>query len=240
MVHVGIRLKGDHLFLSPNIMSSLWKLCPQICLCVCSSRHGAGSLLGITTSQHRSDHFQNKQSLEMIWNGSSNSHTKPREKVCALENSITFGSQIQHQRDELVFIVPLVRKRTTRKYLHVCLVFSSDIREDLTSFCSTVSLSPTQTQTLMGRFPLGGAWIHLSLSKVWSLSFGAWVKWDCHSKISWNRIIMLWYSDGKFSWHNHVNRYAHIKRGAEKINTHTKRVGRDEEENVSVFWSVRR
>lgn len=60
-----------------------------------------------------------------------------------------------------------------------------------------------------GRFQLNLAWICLNFSKVLKShqSCEAWVKWDCHFKKSWDHIIMLWYSIGKFSWHSHAQRY---------------------------------
>lgn len=50
-----------------------------------------------------------------------------------------FGSHIWHQKEETQCIVSLVRQRATLKYLHVCVVFSSDIRQALTLFCPSVS-----------------------------------------------------------------------------------------------------
>lgn len=60
-------------------------------------------------------------------------------KACALDRSIAFGSLIWHQKEETGFLVLLVRQCATLKCLHVCIVFSSDIRQTLTLFCPSIS-----------------------------------------------------------------------------------------------------
>lgn len=86
------------------------------------------------------------------------------------------------------------RQCATLKYQHVCVVYSSGIRQAL--ICPSIF----HTCSLMRKFQLSRAWIRLSLSKVWKFhhrSCEAWVKWDCHSKVSWDHIILLWYIVGK-------------------------------------------
>ena len=197
---------GSHLLLSPTIMTSLWKPCAKIWLYDCSSRQWAECHLGISISLNWSDHFQ---------------HTVSRNNLKRF-----FKTFVQHTGKAVctggiyyLWFSYLAPKKRIRIHCCICQAmwnaeisacvhsFLSDITKNLTLFNPTVSLS--HTLSLMGRFPLDGAWIRLSLSKMWSLSCGAWVKWDCHSKISWDRIIMLWYSNGKFSWHSHAHRYAH-------------------------------
>lgn len=95
------------------------------------------------------------------------------------------------------------------RYLHMCLV--SLIWHYIShpfSFFSCPCASLLHFLSFTGRFQLNVAWICLNFSKVLKSpqSCEAWVKWDCHLKKSWDHIIMLWYSIGKFSWHSHAQR----------------------------------
>lgn len=116
------------------------------------------------------------------------------------------------------------------RYLHMCLV--SLIWHYISppfSFFPCPCASLLHFLSFTGRFQLNVAWICLNFSKVLKShqSCEAWVKWDCHLKKSWDHIIMLWYSIGKFSWHSHAQRYT------ERKHMHT-------EANFPVCWSVRR
>lgn len=137
------RALGWHLLLSSTIMTSLWKLCPKIWLYVYSSRQWAVCHLGIRTSPpltHTHCVGNDKEVLQTAMQ-----HTG--KGMCCGQIYCLWMSYLAPKRR---IIVPLVSQCATLKHLHMCIVFSSDIRQARSSFCPSVS----HTHSLMGKFQL--------------------------------------------------------------------------------------
>lgn len=132
----------------------------------------------------------------MIWRGSSNNHTTYGKGMCCRQIYCLWFSNLAPKRRNWIHCSTCQAMCNTE--VPVCIVFSSDIRQARTLFCPPVS----HTDSLMGKFQLIGAWICLSLSKVFHQSCEAWVKSDCHSSklgSHYYALLLCQYSVGKFS-----------------------------------------
>lgn len=150
---------GDHLLLTPTIMTSLWKLSWNLALCVQQQ-----TMCWLPSGNHQVCTDQIVSNTKLVLQTS----VQPRRNIN--ENCCFQISDLKFQMLGHLGIFPI---------WHQILLFSAPL-----------FFSPTQTPTLLGRFPLGEAWMHLSLSKVWSLNCKDWVKWEK----SMRHLIMIWFS----------------------------------------------
>ncbi len=143
--------------------------------------------------------------LEMIWRGSSNNHSHILGKAHA------FG-QIY-----CLWFSHLASKR--RKWIHcstcqaMCNIKISACVHGFFHLTSDKPLPFILPLCLAHTHSHGEVSTHRSVN-MFEFEQGveispkpAWVKWDCHSKVSWDHIIMLRHCVGKFGWHSHVHRY---------------------------------
>lgn len=176
-------------------MTSLWKLCPKIWLYVYSSRQWTVCHLGITTSLLSNAHAQ---CVGNYLKSSSNSHATywGRHVLWTDLLPLVLSSHLASKVRNWLHC-STCQAMASLKYLHVCVVYSSDIRRALTLFCLTVfhthSHGKLSTQWCVNIF-VQGIEISTALRSQGEMGY--------HS-------IMLLYSVSKLRQQCHVHRYVH-------------------------------